>query len=300
MTTIKIRPPRTNDPLEIARFYRSVCTMLNALCSVPDDSVAVGGSSDTVLSSVMDNTQGSWANYTLRNTITAANILADAEEVEVTFKAFGVTLGIGEAWIGHASGVNQNFDGNQAQIKFSGSGSAIIASGNSLVSDRITVDIDQATDLIISTYFSVGYDWTCYDLHPASPDSGLRSYYKSGNHAGDTVFSGAGYTAHALYMVEDITGYTGGSVADFVTDFNALLTHLRDTGINDIMDEIKIRPPRTQDPLEIARFWRGVCNMLNEMCDVGDDSTATTVDEVVTDFNDLLQHFRNVDTYDNP
>lgn len=60
------------------------------------------------------------------------------------------------------------------------------------------------------------------------------------------------------------------------------------------MSEIKIVPPRTNDPIEIARFYRNICNMLNSICNVQETSTSTTVTDIVSDFNDLLDHLRDV------
>jgi hypothetical protein len=58
--------------------------------------------------------------------------------------------------------------------------------------------------------------------------------------------------------------------------------------------EIKIIPPRTGDPVEIARFYRSICNILNALLTVQTDSVATNVTEIVTDFNSFLQSFRDI------
>lgn len=160
----------------------------------------------TILTATMDNTQAGWATYTIRNTIHSDFVLASASSIKVKFTAYGTNLGIGECWIGHRDSDpdKQNFDGNQVKVTFGGSDSTIITSGNSEWSDTIVVDIDADTELIISTYITAGYNTVCYDLQPTPPDSGVRVWYVSGNHAGDTLFDGSGYTADAIYMVEQI------------------------------------------------------------------------------------------------
>ena len=61
------------------------------------------------------------------------------------------------------------------------------------------------------------------------------------------------------------------------------------------MAKIHIRKPDNTPP-EMKIWVKQVTNLLNNICNVQDDSTASNVAEIVSDFNDLLQHFRDADT----
>lgn len=55
-------------------------------------------------------------------------------------------------------------------------------------------------------------------------------------------------------------------------------------------------PPRTDDPKELKRFYEQVCLYINtalsRVSAADADSTASTVDDLKTDYNDLLAKLR--------
>jgi hypothetical protein len=122
---------------------------------------------------------------------------------------------INEAWIGHASGANFDFDGNQKQITFNNGSSSIYIPGSAAAfwTDEMDVDINSDTDLIISWWWN-GVDGTGLNgslYYPASTDivnpqiTGTRWDYISGNFASETIWSGdAGVVNNQLGWCEVI------------------------------------------------------------------------------------------------
>jgi len=60
-------------------------------------------------------------------------------------------------WVGQSGG-GANFDGNQQQVFFNGSASYITSgSGNQIITDEITVDVDPNNAFVISFHSPVGF-----------------------------------------------------------------------------------------------------------------------------------------------
>lgn len=101
---------------------------------------------------------GSWEGYNMRMII-PASVMPDVtgSAVTITVQA-GTTDGfsLDSMYVGHAavSGDAMDFDGNQQQVLFSGSGSLALATGVASVSDAITFSFDGTKNLVFSVHFN--------------------------------------------------------------------------------------------------------------------------------------------------
>lgn len=149
----------------------------------------------------------SQAGKTIRMTINNSRLDFDASRIRILFEAYSVTYGmdISEVWVGHASGTNQNFDGNQAQVYFGGSSSVSLDPGDDVWSDEVIFDLDETTDLILSVYMTpTGEGGSGYVAQDITSQSGLSIHSLDGNYAGDTTFSGSYVGGNQLWFITAI------------------------------------------------------------------------------------------------
>lgn len=133
---------------------------------------------------------GAWDNWTIRQHIDAAQIATSGGRIRITLAAEpGNVMGLTDVFIGHAAGAGDpyDYDGNQVRVTFSGSNSAAVPAGGTLVSDEIEFDLDATKDLIISAHHNG-------NSHCAMTTgaTGYTSYYKLVSEA----------------EVTDVTGYS--------------------------------------------------------------------------------------------
>jgi hypothetical protein len=133
---------------------------------------------------------GAWDNWTIRQHIDAAQIATSGGRIRITLAAEpGNVMGLTDVFIGHAAvaGDPYDYDGNQVRVTFSGSNSAAVPAGGTLVSDEIEFDLDATKDLIISAHHNG-------NSHCAMTTgaTGYTSYYKLVSEA----------------EVTDVTGYS--------------------------------------------------------------------------------------------
>ena len=117
-----------------------------------------------------------------------------ASKIRVTFSAVGGSGDLsltGYAGQSAASGDAYDFDGNQVELKVSGSGSISVTSGTTVVSDEATLAWDKTKPTIISLGY-VGDN----QAYKGGLGSNFNGYYKSG--------------AAGEVGTTDVTGYTAG------------------------------------------------------------------------------------------
>ncbi|RTL52891.1 MAG: hypothetical protein EKK40_07010 [Bradyrhizobiaceae bacterium] len=91
--------------------------------------------------------------YGLRTLLTTSILSApsNGSAIRVTFSAStGNNLPVTAAYVGHKGASAPNFDGNQKQLLFGGSGSVTITANSSITSDLLNFSFDKTKDLIIS------------------------------------------------------------------------------------------------------------------------------------------------------
>jgi len=142
---------------------------------------------------------------TLRWIIPAVKLSGSLSKVIVSFGHWSADYTINEAWIGHAAAAGDpyDFNGDQAQLLFSGSPSVTIVSGG-VLSDVCTVSLSDASPIILSLRW--GAFWSVPRL---TTEPGFLFYYKIGvDEAGQT----------------NVTGYSTWSYGSVLSFINEILS----------------------------------------------------------------------------
>lgn len=144
-----------------------------------------------------------WTGYMFRNIFAPAGFVSppgSGSVVRVTASAVGAlgSMSISGAYVGHAavSGDVYDFDGNQVQLTWSGSGVVTVAAGATALSDEIAFTFDSARPLIVSLGFSANNTARTTSGLP----SGFAGYDLLGGSAsvGTTNVSGMGSTGYLV------------------------------------------------------------------------------------------------------
>lgn len=171
---------------------------------------------------------------TQRYLIPSARLSGSLDKIKVSLAHFSTPYTLAEVWIGQAApaGDPYDFDGNQAQLFFSGNPSVTVSSPGTL-SDICVVDLSDASNII------VGIDWGAAQAVPRlTTESGFTLYYKGGVHeAGQTDVSGYSswsYGANLCFIQEILTGYvyklSGTVKAAGVSVERTVRSYIRSTG----------------------------------------------------------------------
>ena len=95
----------------------------------------------------------------IRQVIAASELVFGGSKVRVTlYSSFAAPGTLVRAAIGHSalSGDTYDFDGNQAQLMFSGSAGITIPANTGVTSDELVFTVDKTKNLVIAMYFSSG------------------------------------------------------------------------------------------------------------------------------------------------
>lgn len=123
--------------------------------------VAICRAIDTLFSQTLNVGSSGWTGYSIRSLINNSYLSGSANQVRVTLRsdpASGEACTIDAAYIGHQAGAGDayDFDGNQKQLLFSGSGSVTIATNSTVTSDWVDFTYDETKNIILSADFSTG------------------------------------------------------------------------------------------------------------------------------------------------
>lgn len=142
------------------------------------------------------NSSYSETGYSYRTVIPSSFLRYSGSKIRVAFQAStSGPMTITNAYFGHKGAGSMDFDGNQIQLLFGGSGSVTIPAGGMVFSDEMTFALDRTKDIVISQYSS----GTNYQLESTVYPSGIIGAYKSGSDAATTT----------------VTGYTTNNVRSF-------------------------------------------------------------------------------------
>lgn len=126
----------------------------------------------------------------MRIVIAASEVDASGSTVRVTLQAGASNDAvIASAYIGHqaSSGNAYDFDGNQAQLLFSASGSTTVSAGTTETSDSVSFSLDATKNLVLSVGFT-SFSGTGEDTTATATN--FDFYVRSGSgssEAGDSV-----------------------------------------------------------------------------------------------------------------
>lgn len=163
------------------------------------------GAWTTLIAPTPAGTEAGWASFTLRQGIGVAVYDAGAPatgtKIRITF--LGPAAGSADvtaAYIGHVgAGDSYDFDGSQVQLTVSASGSFVIGTAATVLTDEVSFAFDKTKALVVSFAFSAS-------ASAASHQNGAAASYN--------VYSKAGSDA----ATTDATGYaTSTNQVDFVT-----------------------------------------------------------------------------------
>lgn len=170
--------------------------------------VAICQAIDTLFSQTLNTGSSGWTTYTIRSLIDNSYLSGSANQVRVTLRsdpASGEACTINAAYLGHqGAGDAYDFDGNQKQLLFSGSGSVTIATNSTVTSDWVDFTYDETKNIILSAYFNTG---TADDFARINAAPWV-AYYKLANDPATTDASG--YTTYTdnLLLIQTIEGQT--------------------------------------------------------------------------------------------
>ena len=165
------------------------------------------GLQTTVPDQVFDFTTFGWANYAVRQLIDASLIQYSGSSIQVKFhaQAAGEGIAFSSVYVGHqaSSGDVYDFDGNQVQLLFGGSGSVTVAAGTTQTSDEVDFDLDSTKNLIVS--MGVAND-SNNDTFATYSSSDYTVYWKAAaaGEAGTTDVTGYGTNNSISYSVGEI------------------------------------------------------------------------------------------------
>lgn len=150
------------------------------------------------------NGVGYLTGWTVRHTISAANLSTSGEAVRITVRAGSSGMTVNPCYIGKASVSGQyNFDSTPNQVFFSGgSASVTIGANGTALSDEIPMALDSSERLVISWYISAG---TGRDL---AVGGGIDTVYAGGNSAANltaSVTGGGGGWRRGIQKIEVLT-----------------------------------------------------------------------------------------------
>jgi hypothetical protein len=153
----------------------------------------------------MNTTEANQGGNTWRMIIPSSRLDNDASKIRVLFDGQSYDMDISEVWIGHASGTNQDFDGNQVQLKVGNSGSFSVPASGEQWSDEATFNLDSTKDLILSVYLTPSGSGGSGRFGKDITSQIITSlHWTTGDYAGDTSFSGTLYGSNQLAFITAI------------------------------------------------------------------------------------------------
>jgi hypothetical protein len=152
-----------------------------------------GQSWSTLLNPTLNANNPNWAGVCVVDALPAISSLGSAYRLTLSPVTSGANLVLASCFIGMA-GTAPSFDGNQVQVKFSGSnGVTLTAGGSAVVSDPIFPTVQFST----SGSLLVAYGITSGDILDNVALAGYTHYNKSGDAANAGTTAKAGYTTVA-------------------------------------------------------------------------------------------------------
>ena len=142
----------------------------------------------------------------VRNVIPISSLLRNATTVKIRVRATSANVDISSLWIGHqaASGDVYDFDGNQAEVTFSGGSGCSPTAGTYVDSDNISFTLDITKKLVIAFHLNTLAN------APRGTMTGATSHYKTAaDESGVTDVSGySAYNSNQSFMIDIITDPT--------------------------------------------------------------------------------------------
>lgn len=159
----------------------------------------------TAFSDTFNADSSGWNGYTMRQLLAASQITGSGSNIRITIQASSAGgFNIDTLYVGHQAGAGDayDFDGNQVQLFASGSGSFVVATGNSLVSDGASFAYDETKAIIIAAHF-IGIGTNA--VRGRSAAGAGTNYFKAAvNEAATSNVTGYSTTANQNLLVNKI------------------------------------------------------------------------------------------------